>query len=81
MSFSEIGQGIAKSGRGLKMVPTTGLEPVRCYSLEPESSASANSATWATSLIKHLRSAVRAEFDVVLFFVLEIRHARQCNAK
>ena len=30
-----------------KMVPTTGLEPVRCYSLEPESSASANSATWA----------------------------------
>ena len=31
----------------LKMVPTTGLEPVRCYSLEPESSASANSATRA----------------------------------
>jgi hypothetical protein len=31
-----------------KMVPTTGLEPVRCYSLEPESSASANSATWAS---------------------------------
>ena len=30
-----------------KVVPTTGLEPVRCYSLEPESSASANSATWA----------------------------------
>jgi hypothetical protein len=34
----------------LKMVPTTGLEPVRCYSLEPESSASANSATWATCI-------------------------------
>ena len=32
----------------LKMVPATGLEPVRCYSLEPESSASANSATRAT---------------------------------
>ena len=31
------------------MVPTTGLEPVRCYPLEPESSASANSATWALS--------------------------------
>ena len=31
----------------LKMVPATGLEPVRCYSLEPESSASANSATRA----------------------------------
>ena len=29
------------------VVPTTGLEPVRCYSLEPESSASANSATRA----------------------------------
>jgi hypothetical protein len=29
------------------MVPATGLEPVRCYSLEPESSASANSATRA----------------------------------
>ncbi len=32
----------------IEVVPTTGLEPVRCYSLEPESSASANSATWAT---------------------------------
>ena len=31
-----------------ELVPTTGLEPVRCYSLEPESSASANSATWAS---------------------------------
>src|ERR1700722_5563559 len=31
----------------IEVVPTTGLEPVRCYSLEPESSASANSATWA----------------------------------
>lgn len=29
------------------MVPTTGFEPVRCYSLVPETSASANSATWA----------------------------------
>ncbi len=29
------------------VVPATGLEPVRCYSLEPESSASANSATRA----------------------------------
>src|SRR6187551_3719030 len=36
----------------MKMVPTTGLEPVRCYSLEPESSASANSATWATGMNK-----------------------------
>src|SRR6187401_992684 len=30
-----------------QLVPATGLEPVRCYSLEPESSASANSATRA----------------------------------
>src|SRR5256885_6769106 len=30
-----------------KMVPATGLEPVQCYLLEPESSASANSATRA----------------------------------
>ena len=29
------------------VVPATGLEPVRCYPLEPESSASANSATRA----------------------------------
>src|SRR5688572_5217443 len=34
------------------VVPATGLEPVRCYSLEPESSASANSATRATALNK-----------------------------
>ena len=33
---------------GLRMVPATGLEPVQCYLLEPESSASANSATRAT---------------------------------
>ena len=30
------------------VVRTAGLEPARCYSLEPESSASANSATCAT---------------------------------
>ena len=32
------------------MVPATGFEPVRCYSLEPESSAFANSATRATDI-------------------------------
>ena len=37
------------------MVPTTGLEPVRCYSLEPESSASANSATWALRAFQLIR--------------------------
>ena len=30
-----------------EVVPATGLEPVQCYLLEPESSASANSATRA----------------------------------
>lgn len=34
-------------GLDRRLVPATGLEPVRCYSLEPESSASANSATRA----------------------------------
>jgi hypothetical protein len=41
-----------------RLVPTTGLEPVRCYSLEPESSASANSATWATLIRYHLHAAI-----------------------
>jgi hypothetical protein len=36
----------------LKVVPATGLEPVQCYLLEPESSASANSATRATILLQ-----------------------------
>ena len=40
-----IGMGVAESRSD--MVPATGFEPVRFYSLEPESSASANSATRA----------------------------------
>src|SRR5205085_9004736 len=45
-----LGTRLARHGMSeeeLRMVPATGLEPVRCYSLEPESSASANSATRA----------------------------------
>ena len=42
-----------------KLVPTTGLEPVRCYSLEPESSASANSATWALRQFKSSGRMIR----------------------
>ena len=40
------------------MVPATGLEPVQCYLLEPESSASANSATRALLLFTHLLQCV-----------------------
>ena len=63
----------------LKMVPTTGLEPVRCYSLEPESSASANSATWATGVFRHLHKTRHAEFDRVLVFVLELPRESHCK--
>ena len=31
----------------VRLVPRKGLEPPRCYSLVPETSASTNSATWA----------------------------------
>ena len=36
----------------LNLVPRKGLEPPRCYSLVPETSASTNSATWAYMLHK-----------------------------
>jgi ribonuclease R len=35
------------------LVPRTGLEPARCYSLVPETSASTNSATWASQERKY----------------------------
>ena len=40
-------RGVMSVRSELKVVPATGLEPVQCYLLEPESSASANSATRA----------------------------------
>ena len=42
-----------------KVVPATGLEPVRCYSLEPESSASANSATRALGIAELYQSDLK----------------------
>ncbi len=54
-------QGLSRFLKTSRMVPATGLEPVRCYSLEPESSASANSATRACRSphlhTRHWRSA------------------------
>src|ERR1035441_5774350 len=49
--------------------------------LDFESSASANSATSATLITKHLCRLVLVDVDAVLLFVLEIGHAKQCKAK
>ena len=48
------------------MVPATGFEPVRFYSLEPESSASANSATRATLIISGLHKPLHFALDPML---------------
>ena len=73
-----------------KLVPTTGLEPVRCYSLEPESSASANSATWALRqfkssgrMIRHaaayLAPPVGAEQAKTKSHAGELKHWQSCS--
>ena len=53
-------EGNTESDEEIKVVPATGLEPVRCYSLEPESSASANSATRA---LKESRKQLQTALD------------------
>ena len=51
------------------MVPATGLEPVRCYSLEPESSASANSATRAACVYMNFGAFRQRKIDAILQIV------------
>src|SRR5271157_3798452 len=72
----------------VKMVPATGLEPVRCYSLEPESSASANSATRAQPKFPESPSKLhgtplrrkRAIVDLQgQSFGLELKERKQCE--
>ncbi len=64
-----------------RLVPATGLEPVWCYPLEPESSASANSATRASRFYYAFLLHRQLDIDVVLVFVLELRHASKCHRK
>ena len=53
----------------MKVVPATGLEPVQCYLLEPESSASANSATRALLIINESRTLTPSP-DLTLCWIL-----------
>ena len=46
--FNDIETSFKSNQKCLNLVPKTGLEPARCYSLVPETSASTNSATWAS---------------------------------
>ena len=46
--FNDMEMSFKLKQKCLNLVPKTGLEPARCYSLVPETSASTNSATWAS---------------------------------